>query len=441
MRGAKLPYPEPYKSEATGGKFHFMFRDPRTGKRRKKSTGKTSKTEAIKFIKAYIDELSRNTNEDGEKPFREYAACFFIDGECPRQQRMRNARKSFGARHMRDMRQNLERVIGRPANGRKKARKSLPFADLKLSMITRSDIYDLQDKLSRSPGGRSGQLAFQAVKTVLSEATERGVIERSPADGIGAYKRPEAGSGEKGEEKRRAAFNYEEYSFLWQNRNTIAKPSANGIGWGRIVDGADDDPRHVMTLSLLLALGVRVSELRALRWRHVNLETGTIDIVEAFKGGNAGDAIGLPKWGKTRPGLKIPVPLIGDLKTYRQHMETRDTSLVRPDTFIICNPEGGPVGETFVQKTWKTIKKNTGDSIGWTDRWLTPHSCRHTLNTLLLINEAPPLQIQTFLGWESAAGKALAEMQRGYMVILKWPERRKLRKQLPKYWNFQKRKT
>jgi integrase len=315
---------------------------------------------------------------------------------------------------MDDMRRGLERVIGRPASGRKREWPQKPFARIILGKITRSDIYNLRRSLSKDPGGRVGQQAFQAVKIILSEAYQREDIPDNPAVGIGVYKRPAPDSGDPHAKRRRDAFDLQEYRLLWRYRWSLVDFRRSGPGMGRQHTGAAPDYRRGMALAILLAMGTRVSELRALRWRHIDLTTGHISIVEAFKGQLASSPIEGPKWGKKRPGLVIPDPLVDDLVWYHADMAERSETLVDQDVFVIPNPDGGPVGASFIQGVWSDIRKISEDAINWNDRWLTPHSCRHTLNTWLLILGAPPIQVQTFLGWESDAGKALATMQQHY---------------------------
>jgi len=404
-------YPDPYRRSGKGDIYYFTYVDPRTGKRRQRSTKTVKKSEARREIRKIMDALEVYAAPEAAQTFAEYAAPFFLDGQCPRQQRLLTDGSRFGRYHMETLRAGLIHVIGRQAEGRKKAIKPRPFAGLILSEIRRSDIHKLKADLSRNPGGRIGQLAFQAVRMVLSEAVEHEHLERSPADGVKEYSRPATGVKAV---KERDAFTLAEYRYLWEHRREIVGSERRGRGWGRGVKGAAPDHRREIVLSLLLALGVRVGELRALRWKHVDLEAGRIDIVEAFKTRETSGEIGPPKWGKIRPGLRIPKPLQDDLAIYHAQMEAASRVYVKPDAFIVCSPDAGSVGATFVAHVWKTVKERTADKIGWSDRWLTPHSCRHTLNTWLLAREAPPLQVQEYLGWQSEAGKALAAMQSHY---------------------------
>ncbi len=412
MRGVRTPYPEPFKPSGRNV-YYFNYNDPRTGERRRRSTGCSRIGDATAEVKRFMDALASETSPEMALSFGEYAAPFFLDGQCPRQSRAKDEREQFSERHMRDLRHGLERVIGRPALDRKEEYPPRPFSKLRLGKITRSDVYALRRELSRDPGGRAGQRCFTAVKTVLAEATIRGHLTTSPADGIGPYKRPEAGSGEAGAVQERGAFSLEEIRALWAHRYDLTASRysyARGFGREKL-----RDTRHGVALALLIGMGLRVGELRALRWRHIDMDSGLLDVIEAVKDQTAGSPIGPPKRGKLRRGLSIPGPVLEDLQSHRENMRIAGEQYVSADTPIITDADGGIVGPTWVGDMWRRVKSAAPDyGIDFGDRWLTPHSCRHSLNTWLLIEGAPPLQVQEFLGWESEAGKALAAMQHHY---------------------------
>ena len=179
MKGAQTPCPDPYLRPERGPVYYFSYNDPRTGKRTQRSTRCANKEQAIREIKKYLDRLENESSDIVDVPFAEYAAPFFLDGQCPRQMRLLDDGSSFGQRHMKSMRDGLERVIGRPTSAQKEAWTPLPFSTILLGRISRSDGYALRRSLSKKPGGRTGQLAFQAVKTVLSEAVEQGILIRN----------------------------------------------------------------------------------------------------------------------------------------------------------------------------------------------------------------------------------------------------------------------
>jgi integrase len=417
MKGVRTPYPDPFLRPDRGSVYYFQYTDPRTGLRRQKSTGCSKKSDAIREVKKFIDRLETDEIPEQALPFSVYAEPFFIDGQCPRQARTKDERKRFSTRHMRDLRHGLERVVGRPASGRKKEYKPLPFSKILLGKITRSDVYDLRRSLAKDPGGRAGQQCVTAVKTVLSEAVILGHLETSPAAGIGPYKRPEADSWEEGSERRRDAFTLEEVRTLWSHRYELTKSRYQyARGFGR--EGLPDI-RHGVALGLLLGLGLRVGELRALRWENVDLENGTVSIVEAVQDQAADAPIGPPKWGKLRKNLTLPEPVLADLRHHHDQLTKPNRFYVSDRVPVISDSDGNVVGPTWISKMWQRVKAAAEklpeeEQIDFSDRWLTPHSCRHTLNTWLLIRGAPPLQVQTYLGWESEAGKALAQMQQHY---------------------------
>ena len=70
---------------------------------------------------------------------------------------------------------------------------------------------------------------------------------------------------------------------------------------------------------------------------------------------------------------------------------------LKPDDFLFCYDDGKRVGETWWHKRLKTALKRAGIEPG--DRWLTPHSFRHTINTIVRNSGHDPAKIRAVLGW------------------------------------------
>jgi integrase len=165
-------------------------------------------------------------------------------------------------------------------------------------------------------------------------------------------------------------------------------------------------------VAALLCTGCRAGELRALRWAAVDLKSGRTSIREAFKNENE---IGDPKWGKKRE-IVLPGILLERLRKWRE--TSRFTS---PDDFVFSTLDRVPPGQTWIRKNLlRVLKSADADKklnfkIG--DRWLTPHACRHTINSHLLAAAVPALLVQTFLGWSSEENRILTRVQRSYTEL------------------------
>ncbi len=364
----KKLYPEPFRR----GKFYY-FTVSENGKRRNISTGLTGKEKAREIVRDYINKHRRGT----DLTFSDYADQYFIWETCPRVGRLLDEGKSISRQHVKNSRRWLEKYI-------------LPdsiFSNIKMKEITRGDVLDLRRRLRTGIlKTKTGSLnkVVKTLKTILSEACFRDDIPSNPGAQIGKI-------------------NYE--------------PMVRGVfEISEVKDILHYQPGELKTNALadavyttLLLTGVRAGELRALRWGSVNLETGRTKITEAFK---TEVDVGTPKWGKIRDIV------LSRLLLYRLQ-EWRDQTLYKePEDFIFSNLDGKPISRAWLkfhmEKLLKAAEADDRFTFEVAERWLTPHSCRHTLNTILLSAGISPLIVQAFLGWSSTESMILPEIQKNY---------------------------
>ena len=336
------------------------------------STGNDSKMRAIDFV---YGQLQKGKATD--RTFYEYAEPFFKWADCPRVTRLRDEGKSIGRVHVAKSRRWLElRVFPDKL-----------FSNLPIKEITRGDILDLRKRLRGEVGPNTLNKVIATVKTILSEANYRGDIPNNPGARVGNIKYEQA---------QRGVFSVEEVSEILTKRPGEMKSN-------RLVD---------VFVTTLLCTGIRVGELRALRWWAIDFETGRTRITEAFKGENE---IGDPKWGKKRE-IAFPDLLLDRLRKW--HVSSRYNEA---DDFVFTEIDGQAVGQTWIRKNLLRVLSSADMSealafkIG--ERWLTPHACRHTLNTHLLSAGVPPLLVQTYLGWSSQEQRILTAVQRTYTEL------------------------
>ncbi len=354
-----------------------MVVDGSNRKARKHSTGEALKEKARAAVKRYIDGLDIPQAKAG-LTFRSYAEPFFKWGKCPRVARLLDEGKSIGRSHVNKSRRWLElHVFTDPT-----------FSALPIKEIKRADILDLRNRLRDKLGTNTLNKAIATVKTVLSEAAFRQDIPMNPGADVGnvAY-----------EQLQRGTFTVEEVREILAKQPGEMKKTA-------LVDAV---------VSALLCTGCRAGELRALRWAAVNLENGRTAIREAFKGEKE---IGDPKWGKKRE-IVLPRILLDRLQELQKATVHR-----RPDDFVFStNFNGRPLGQTWlrnnVSRVLKAADADQKMKFKIEGRWLTPHACRHTLNSHLLAAGVPPLLVQTFLGWSSQEEKILTRVQRSYTEL------------------------
>lgn len=372
-----MRYPEPYR-RSNSPYFQFIYTDPITGRRRRKSTGKDTKREAREYIQAFIRQAQR---AGARVRFAEYSAPYFVWGRCPHAGRLHDEGKSIGRKHCEEQRYHLERWV---------------FTDPKLPRIpmgevTRGDLIGLRDRIKsrvkkeakriRGDGYNTINQTMKAVKTIFSEAYFRGDIEQDPGHKLGRLKY---------DEEERSPFALEEVRKLFD-----------------LEPGVWRDAQGYLVFRTVAWTGMRCSEVLALEWEQLDLENGLLIIDRAWK--HRGDsAAGLPKWEKTRD-IALAPSLCGRLAEWRKTAARTD-----PDDLVFAHGNGKRLGETW----WRTRFQNalTAAGIGRAGRWLTPHSFRHTLNTLLLEAGLSDHLVRAYLGWSDDA-QNITKVQAGYTHI------------------------
>jgi integrase len=222
------------------------------------STGHQSKMRAVDYVYEKLAKGKMST-----LTFRQYADPFFVWDRCPRVARLRDEGKSIGRAHdVAHSRHWLEAHVFTDAR----------FSIIPMGEINRGDILDLRARLRKNLGSNTLNKVIATVKTVLSEAAFRGDIPTNPGAGVGNIQYEQA---------QRGVFKVDEV------RNILAKRPGE-MKTRPLVD---------LVVATLLCTGIRAGELRALRWRSLDSESGRVSITEAFKGEKE---IGDPKWGKKR---------------------------------------------------------------------------------------------------------------------------------------------
>ena len=103
--------------------------------------------------------------------FCSYTESFFIWGKCPHIRRVLEETGRFTQRRARIQRGRLKKYIF-----------SDPFANKRLSQITRADIFDLRSRLLRRCSPATTNKVIDVVKVVLREAVIREELDRDPTE-------------------------------------------------------------------------------------------------------------------------------------------------------------------------------------------------------------------------------------------------------------------
>lgn len=326
-------YPEPYKKKSFKN-FYFVYNDPATGKRRQMSTGTDRVTAAKKFIREFMDALTRSSG----MTFREYSAPYLEYDTNPRAIRYRMAGKCYGMSHCANLKSMFTRMVYPDR-----------FSRMMMADITRGDIIDLQSRLLRDRSPATVNKCVSFVSSIFSEAFYRGDIKNNPATMLSKVRT---------EKRERGIFGKEEI------RRMFASPDL----W--------DSPLAYHVFMFAAYTGRRAGEILALQWEQ--LEDGICHIDRAWH--RVERDIGTPKW---NIAVEFPLP----------------SGLVLPERtgdFVFLR-NGRRIYETWWADSFRRSMEKMG--IDFRGRNLTPHSFRHTLNTLLLLAGVNELFVKKYIGW------------------------------------------
>lgn len=134
------------------------------------TTGKTERGDAEAYVVHLLEGFSES-NAVNDLTFREYAALFFIWGECPHIRRVLEETGRYTERHARIQRGRLENHLFTD-----------PFAEKRLSDIIRADIFDLRSRLSKKSAPATTNKVIGVVKIILREAVIREELDRDPTE-------------------------------------------------------------------------------------------------------------------------------------------------------------------------------------------------------------------------------------------------------------------
>ena len=333
----------------------------------------TSRAQAKELVEELIKERKKELEKETAAKKRkgtsyqtvgEYAALFYNPATCPHIARVRPGR--INPRTQRHQRANIHNHI-----------LTDPIAGIPLDAVVPADVGACRQRLLDK--GLAEGTVFQcmnALRVVFREARINRLIDFDPASAVSRMKPKPL---------ERGVFTEADLKKL------IHTPV---------------EPDSLMAFSLAAATGLRMSEVLALRYQ--NIHEDWIDVVEAWKDT---DVLGPPKWEKPRQ-LPIPVFLQEMIKVYKE-----DRVRIHPTDLFICEDvTGARRGATWWRnafaRTSKAAEIPRKDSKG---RIRTPHSLRHTLNSMLIEKGCNPIKVQFFFGWSfNIPVPVLSGVHRGY---------------------------
>lgn len=234
---------------------------------------------------------------------------------------------------------------------------------LKLSQTHRGKLYLIQDWLSSRYGGRTVNRMMQALLVPVRVAVRRDRIKHDPTGGFS----PVAEN-----KKRKRAFTADEVRAMIAWTGEIATSADRTVRERRRIAPREHRRKCIVLLGALA--GLRRGEMRALRWRAVDLKAGNLSVEENYIDG---EGIKTPKDGSRRE-IVIHPALSRALKRLRSVSPYTD-----PDDFVIPQSDRhSPVGASTVRLSFEAVMDDIGLAKAVRrERGLDYHGLRRTFVT------------------------------------------------------------
>jgi integrase len=188
---------------------------------------------------------------------------------------------------------------------------------------------------------------YRLLAGTFALALRRGIITRSPIDGLAPSERPKQ-----------------------RNARRVAQRAAVEIE--RLV-AAGSSERWRAAIGLAPYAGLRLGELRALTWANVDFDANMISVRRSLL------PDGTPKPPKTEAGIRT-IPMLPALRRLLAAWKLR-SPWVRADALVICTADGRPVQERNLRRVLEDAKAKAG--LGGTEDRLSWHSLRHAFASML----------------------------------------------------------
>jgi len=376
-----------YKKQTKQGTvWYARFWDDRAGKYAvKRSTGilaegkRERRREAEAIARQMLSEIRIDQKATG-KPLAEYLADFWRPGSPYARECALVRKRPLSAYYVRQNAVNVQRYVG-----------TFPgFEGLRLRELTAGLIRDWMAWMAGRKGaagrmlsGRRINAVVQTVRVAVRYAVEREELERDP---FRAVRKAAETPGEKG----------------------VLTPGEVA----RLIAAPIADPRHRLAVLLGTLCGMRMGEVRGLRWG--NIEDGLIRIRNNWMDGEGSKA---PKCkGGTARKNSRTVPLPSSIAGILESLRGQDPA---PESFVLeaSRRAGEPVGKGYFRYAMDKELTAIGIPGKWKGKGATPegyvdehkrrnlsfHCTRHTFITLGRLAGISDLEIQAMAGHKSGA--------------------------------------
>jgi integrase len=237
----------------------------------------------------------------------------------------------------------------------------------KVQDIAATDVAKVLRGMRDTYSGWTCSAVYKVMKGTFGLALRRGIITRNPMDGLAPSERPKQ-----------------------QNAKKIAV--LDGADMEKLIAGASTE-RWRAAIALAGFAGLRLGEIRGLRWSDVDLEGNAITVSRSLL------PDGTPKAPKTEAGIRS-IPLLPSL---RRHLIAWKLKSPRTDQehYVICTHDGSPVQQRNLRRALDQAKEAAG--LDGTEERLSWHSLRHSFASMLATDlELPATTLARIVGHADA---------------------------------------
>ena len=266
------------------------------------------------------------------------------------------------------------------------------IGDIELRALDSDTVAAWVANLSKEKSKATATKAFVLLRGALTVAVRRGLIASNPTDTV---KKP---------------------------KTDKANPNALGeVERGRVAAFVDIQPEDPVSIAIRLALytGMREAEICGLRWRNVDLEGGTLKVVESLGKARKDDIrrfgecvevysgvyLKRPKNAGSVRTIMFPASVAKALKARRATMQAECMAAgvpFDPSMFVCGTVEGKPMHPHNLWRRWNGLVTAMG-LIGTEGKPPTFHDLRHTYATAAIANGIDVKTVSNQMGHSNAA--------------------------------------
>jgi integrase/recombinase XerC len=212
------------------------------------------------------------------------------------------------------------------------------FGHKRLTDFKRSEINTFAaESLAKGVSARTVNMTLTVLHSILDKAVEEELIPANPAKGLSRPKEPKY------------------------------KPRPLTVAEARAVEARIEDPFVRLAFLTAELLGLRWSEIRGLRWRHVDMTFHRLRVEDS-------------KTDEGERSLAMPAPLVTE---YEKHFER--VHYKSDNDYVFHHPDAGTPASPH---TYRKLVKKAVEAVGITDRFRPFHDLRVTsLTSGVLANE------------------------------------------------------